>query len=100
MSLRENELRHSKHAQRQHHKKKLRQRKKAPRETLPPIPPIVSDDQVLTFPQWCAVNTLGLRTGRRVISGPNGPIVTEMSANRIGITVGNNRAWQNSRARG
>ena len=83
---------HKRHAQ--------RQRKKASRETLPPIPPIVSDDQILTFPQWCAVNTLGLRTGRRVISGPNGPIVTEISANRIGIRVIDNRAWQQARARG
>jgi hypothetical protein len=56
-------------------------------------------DQVLTFNEWCALNGIGKRTGRRIISSGNGPIVTQLSERRIGITVGNNRRWQESRAR-
>jgi hypothetical protein len=57
------------------------------------------DDQVLTFPQWCALNTLGKRTGRRILDGEYGPPpdVTRLSPNRIGITRGANRRWQRTR---
>jgi hypothetical protein len=58
------------------------------------------DDQVLRFAEWCAVNRFSKRTGHRVLAGPNPPIVTKLSAKLIGITRGNNRAWQASRARG
>ena len=104
MSLRENELHRSRHAQRQHHKK-LRRRNKRPvavaGERHPPLPHhLINDDQVLDFKTWCALNAFSERTGRRVLKSAAGPIVTMMSAKRIGITVANNRAWQASRARG
>jgi hypothetical protein len=57
------------------------------------------DDQVLTFAQWCHLNTLGERTGRRILASGNGPVVVQLSPGRVGITVGNNRRWQESRAR-
>jgi hypothetical protein len=58
------------------------------------------DRQVLPFDVWCQLNNLSLRTGRRVLASGNGPRVTQLSANRIGITYADNRAWQESRARG
>jgi hypothetical protein len=57
------------------------------------------DDQVLTFFEWCRLNRLSERTGRRIIKRPDGPKVTMLSPRRIGITIGNNRAWQEARAR-
>ena len=59
----------------------------------------LDDDKVLTFAEWCALNKIGQRTGRRIIRSGNGPVVTQLSERRIGITVGNNRRWQESRAR-
>ena len=59
----------------------------------------LDDDKVLTFAEWCALNKIGQRTGRRIIGSGNGPVVTQLSERRIGITVGNNRRWQAARAR-
>ena len=64
-----------------------------------PLPPLVNDDQVLSFSQWCVLNALSERTGRRVLKSGEGPIVTMLSAARIGVTVANNRRWQEARAR-
>jgi hypothetical protein len=52
------------------------------------------DDRVLTFAEWCQVNRFSPSTGRRIIAGGNGPVVTRLSERRIGITVKNNRAWR------
>jgi hypothetical protein len=57
------------------------------------------DDQVLTFHEWCRLNGFSERTGRRVLGGPDGPIVTQLSSRRIGVTVRNNRRWQQWRER-
>jgi hypothetical protein len=59
----------------------------------------LDDDRVLTFNEWCALNGIGKRTGRRILTSGGGPVVTQLSERRIGITVGNNRRWQESRAR-
>jgi len=56
-------------------------------------------DRVLTFAEWCELNRIGKRTGRRIIRSGNGPVMTQLSERRIGITVGNNRRWQEARAR-
>ncbi len=58
-----------------------------------------SDQCVLTFLEWCALNGFSEATGRRIITAGAGPIVTQLGTRRIGITVGNNRAWQEARAR-
>jgi hypothetical protein len=55
--------------------------------------------QILTFNEWCAVNGISPRTGRRIISGPDGPVVTQLSAKRIGISIANHLAWLKSRER-
>jgi hypothetical protein len=56
-------------------------------------------DQVLTFREWCRLNGISERNGRRILKEPGGPVVTLLSPRRIGITVGNNREWQARRAR-
>jgi hypothetical protein len=63
------------------------------------LPVYAGDDEVLTFAQWAALNKVSPRTGRRILKSPGGPIVTHLSARRIGITRGNNRRWQESRKR-
>jgi hypothetical protein len=55
---------------------------------------------VLTFGQWCLLNSFSKATGKRIIGSGAGPIVTELSPNRIGVTLANNARWQESRARG
>jgi hypothetical protein len=58
-----------------------------------------SDHRVLHFRQRCELNGFSEATGRRIISAGIGPIVTQLSAKRIGVTIGNNAKWQASRAR-
>jgi hypothetical protein len=64
----------------------------------PPLAPLL-DDRVLTFAQWCALNSLGERTGRRILQSGSGPAVVQLSERRIGVTVRENRRWQQARER-
>ena len=54
---------------------------------------------VLTFLQWCAINGISERTGRRILNDGSGPPVLRLSARRIGIRESDNAAWQESRVR-
>jgi hypothetical protein len=58
---------------------------------------ISHDDQILTFQEWLRLNRLSDRTGRRILGSPDGPVITRLSAKRIGISIKNNRAWQSRR---
>lgn len=49
--------------------------------------------------QWCELNGFSKATGKRILNSDAGPVVTQLSPRRIGITVANNIAWQESRAR-
>jgi hypothetical protein len=51
------------------------------------------------FHEWCRLNRISERTGRRILASGNGPVVTQVSAQRIGVLVKNNARWQASRAR-
>jgi hypothetical protein len=53
---------------------------------------------VLTFAEWCELNRISPATGRRMIAGGDGPVVTRLSERRIGITVGANRRWRDARS--
>jgi len=106
MTLRESELSRAQHAKRSHEKqvkrKKKRRKKRVPLEG--PLPFLLckrqlQDTQILSFRQWCALNGFSPRTGHRILTSGNGPIVTMLTDTRIGISVGNNRRWQESRAR-
>jgi hypothetical protein len=48
-------------------------------------------------PEWCRLNCF---SERRIRVSGTGPVVTQPSPNRIGITVANNAHWQKSRVRG
>ena len=58
-----------------------------------------SDDQILTFREFCILNRLSERSGRRLIANGKGPRVIQLSERRIGIRIGDNRRWQESRVR-
>jgi hypothetical protein len=60
---------------------------------------LLLDSQVLTFREWCRLNRISGRTGRRVLASGTGPTVVRLSPQRIGITVGSNKRWQQSRER-
>ncbi len=68
-------------------------------QRVPLLPAYEGDDEVLTFREWRDLNKLSERNARRIITGPDGPVVTQLSLRRIGVTRGNNRAWQAARAR-
>ena len=108
MPLQEPERR--RRSERDHQAKQKKRRKKTPaereaerakREALcARIAQYQNPNQVLTFTEWCLLNTLSEATGKRIIDSGAGPVVTELAPRRVGITVGNNAAWQASRARG
>jgi hypothetical protein len=50
--------------------------------------------QVLTFLEWCKLNKISPATGRRIRKSGKGPKFIRLSDRRIGVTVGDNRAWQ------
>jgi hypothetical protein len=96
MSLREAEISRSRRAQHSH-QKQVKRRRHHKRHHQPLS--LLLDSQVLTIPEWCRLGGFSLRTGRRIISSGAGPVVTQLSAKRIGITVANDRAWKAARAR-
>ena len=55
------------------------------------------DDQVLNFYEWCRINRISERTGRRIMAGGEGPTVTWLSSRRMGVTIRANRDWQKSK---
>lgn len=55
------------------------------------------DDRVLTFTDWCQLNSFSLSTGQRLIASGQGPVFVQLSARRKGVTVAENRRWQKSR---
>ena len=59
------------------------------------------DNAVLTREEWRVLNRLPERSARRILNGPpdERPVLTQLTPQRDGITVGNNRRWQESRAR-
>ena len=61
-----------------------------------------SDDSVLTFEEWCALNTFSPASGHRIKGDPDPkkrPRFVQLTPRRVGITVGENRRWQASRTR-
>ena len=70
------------------------------RSTLDEPLAIAHPNQVLTFHEWCQLNRISVRTGRRIIASGTGPTVTHLSPRRVGISIENNARWQASKARG
>jgi hypothetical protein len=106
MALPEAELSRSQRAQRSPKKfspKQLARRKleiaKARKQRLDLLPAVLNDNQVLRFSEWCSLNDISPRTGRRIFARGDGPATTRLSPKRIGITVRANKEWQASRER-
>src|SRR5258707_909005 len=59
----------------------------------------VDDLRVLTIPQAAEISGMSKWTLERLIKAGKGPIITQISDRRKGITVGNLRRWQKSRER-
>jgi hypothetical protein len=57
------------------------------------------DDAVWSFAEWCALTGVSERQGRDLLQSGDGPVVTRISARRIGITRRANREWQQSRSK-
>jgi hypothetical protein len=99
MSLRENEVRQSRRAQRKHRKQQDRKQKAQSPGIGHNLGPPLNDDQVLTFAEWVRLNRVSPRNGRRILQSGTGPRVVQLSARRIGITIRANREWQASKTR-
>jgi len=56
-------------------------------------------DQVLTFAEWCFLNSFSQRTGRRFCAAGSGPVITQLSKSRIGVTVASHKTWKAYRER-
>jgi len=54
----------------------------------------INQHQVLTFLEWCRLNKISPATGRRIRKSGKGPKFIRLSDRRIGVTIGDNRAWQ------
>jgi hypothetical protein len=77
-----------------------RSRSKRSKRTLPPLFAADHPDQILTLLEWAAINRISERNARRILASGDGPAVVQLSAKRVGIRVGDNRAWQQARSRG
>jgi hypothetical protein len=61
--------------------------------------PVVNDDQLLSFKDWCRLNAISERAGRRIWADPKArPILTKLTSKKHAVSVGNNRRWQQARA--
>ena len=100
MTLLEDEHRR---AQRKHEKQQRRRKRRPAKQRRPssldqPLSMLL-DSQCLSFFEWCQLNRFSERTGRCILKSGRGPPVVQLSTQRIGITVGTNRARQQSRER-
>jgi predicted DNA-binding transcriptional regulator AlpA len=59
----------------------------------------IEDQKVLTVDQWAALNGISRPTALRRLKAGDGPPTIQLSPRRIGIRVGDNRRWQESRMR-
>ena len=57
----------------------------------------MEDDRVMTFDQWCEINSFSRKTGQRIVAAGKGPKFIQLSERRKGVTVAENRRWQASR---
>jgi hypothetical protein len=59
----------------------------------------LNQHQIIKFVDWCRLNEISVATGRRILKSGKGPVVTQLSDRRIGISVRANAEWQAARAR-
>jgi hypothetical protein len=51
----------------------------------------------MSFDDWCKLNGFSRSTGQRIIASGQGPRFIQLSEKRKGVTIGENRLWQQSR---
>ena len=59
----------------------------------------LNQHQIIKFVDWCRLNGISMATGRRILKSGKGPVITQLSDRRIGISVRANAEWQAARAR-
>jgi predicted site-specific integrase-resolvase len=64
-----------------------------------PLSRALDDQRVMTIREWCEVNGFSWDTGRRLRRAGKGPTITQLSDRRIGVTIADNRRWQQGRSR-
>jgi hypothetical protein len=74
--------------------KKSRERLAADEAERHRLAQYTNPNQVLTFHQWCLLNTISHNLGRKILNSDNGPATVKLGLRRIGITVGSNQTWQ------
>jgi predicted DNA-binding transcriptional regulator AlpA len=57
----------------------------------------IEGDRVLSFAEWYTLNGFSRATAQRLIASGQGPRFIKLSERRIGVTVSENRAWQQAR---
>src|SRR5262249_62068738 len=50
--------------------------------------------------EWAQLARISMRTARRLIARGDGPVVTMLSAKRVGVSIGAHKRWLASRERG
>jgi hypothetical protein len=63
------------------------------------LDPALDDERLLSFTDWCRLNSLSEDTGRRLLRSGQGPRVIRLSKRRLGISIADNRAWRAARER-
>jgi hypothetical protein len=53
--------------------------------------------RVLSFTQWCQVNSFSPRTGFRILKRGEGPPLTQITGRRHGVREDHNELWQEAR---
>jgi len=86
------------------HERRQRQREQSPSQAGQRARSVVprtagARDYVLTFAEWCELNSFSEPTGKRIIARGEGPPVLQLSLRRLGIRMSDNLAWQESRVR-
>jgi hypothetical protein len=64
-----------------------------------PAPKPSASRRVMTFREWCELNSISSWTGRRLLQRGDGPKLTHLSDNRIGVREDHNAEWQDRRIR-
>lgn len=75
-----------------------RLKRNAERERVAKMLAGATDDAVMTFMDWCHLNGFSYDTGKRVKASGGGPNFINLTGYTEGVTVGENRRWQASRA--
>jgi predicted DNA-binding transcriptional regulator AlpA len=61
--------------------------------------PCPDDDRVMNVQQWADRVGISYPTAKRLIAAGDGPAITRLSPNRLGITFGAHRAWVKNRTK-